>query len=301
MTPEQVSTGIDTRTRKGEVGKGVTTSLSQATIDVWWIVHDGGLLMLLPHLLRQHKVWKGCKTRIFTVAQVSDNSIQMKNELSTFLYHLRIDAEIEVVEIDDGDISAYTYERTMVMEQRTKLLRDIATSNFSNPISKSDSPQKIIQRKMSKKIIVEDPTLIAERHRSDPDLAIPDILENEKTWHPNQERRNSEPSEEDLIALETVKSRSQTDATVDVTDLLSVKPSQTNVKRMHNAVKLNEVIVSKSHAAAMVIMNLPSPPKKLLNKEKELAYMEFLEVLTEGIDRALLIRGSGREVITMYS
>lgn len=26
-------------------------------IDVWWIVHDGGMLMLLPFLLRQHKVW----------------------------------------------------------------------------------------------------------------------------------------------------------------------------------------------------------------------------------------------------
>lgn len=30
--------------------------LKEGTIDVWWIVHDGGLLMLLPFLLRQHKV-----------------------------------------------------------------------------------------------------------------------------------------------------------------------------------------------------------------------------------------------------
>lgn len=30
--------------------------LGQGTIDVWWVVHDGGLLMLLPFLLRQHKV-----------------------------------------------------------------------------------------------------------------------------------------------------------------------------------------------------------------------------------------------------
>lgn len=31
-------------------------------IDVWWIVHDGGMLMLLPFLLRQHKVGQagGC-------------------------------------------------------------------------------------------------------------------------------------------------------------------------------------------------------------------------------------------------
>lgn len=29
---------------------------SDGDIDVWWVVHDGGLLMLLPFLLRQHKV-----------------------------------------------------------------------------------------------------------------------------------------------------------------------------------------------------------------------------------------------------
>lgn len=68
-------------------------------IDVWWIVHDGGLLMLLPFLLKQHRTWKNCKMRIFTVAQLEDNSIQMKKDLKTFLYHLRIDAEVEVVEM----------------------------------------------------------------------------------------------------------------------------------------------------------------------------------------------------------
>lgn len=30
--------------------------LKDGTVDVWWIVHDGGLLMLLPFLLKQHKV-----------------------------------------------------------------------------------------------------------------------------------------------------------------------------------------------------------------------------------------------------
>lgn len=31
---------------------------TEGHIDVWWIVHDGGMLMLLPFLLRQHKVGK---------------------------------------------------------------------------------------------------------------------------------------------------------------------------------------------------------------------------------------------------
>lgn len=37
--------------------------------------------------------------RIFTVAQMDDNSIQMKKDLAIFLYHLRLEAEVEVVEM----------------------------------------------------------------------------------------------------------------------------------------------------------------------------------------------------------
>ena len=42
----------------------------KGNIDIWWVVHDGGLLMLLPFLLHQHKVWRQCKLRIFTVARI---------------------------------------------------------------------------------------------------------------------------------------------------------------------------------------------------------------------------------------
>ncbi|KAL5021310.1 hypothetical protein ScPMuIL_000465, partial [Solemya velum] len=78
----------------------------KGTIDVWWIVHIlfilpsmMGMLMLLPFLLKQHKAWKNCKLRIFTVAQLEDNTIQMKKDLTTFMYQLRIEAEVEVVEM----------------------------------------------------------------------------------------------------------------------------------------------------------------------------------------------------------
>ena len=55
--------------------------------------------MLLPFLLRKHKVWKHCQLRIFTVAQLEDNSIQMKRDLAVFLYQLRIEAEVDVIEM----------------------------------------------------------------------------------------------------------------------------------------------------------------------------------------------------------
>lgn len=36
---------------------------------------------------------------------------------------------------------------------------------------------------------------------------------------------------------------------------------QSNVRRMHTAVKLNEVIVNKSHDARLVLLNMPGPPR----------------------------------------
>lgn len=55
-------------------------------------VHNQQLILSL-------QVWRKCKMRIFTVAQMDDNSIQMKKDLQMFLYHLRLDAEVEVVEM----------------------------------------------------------------------------------------------------------------------------------------------------------------------------------------------------------
>lgn len=77
-----------------------------------------------------------------------------------------------------------------------------------------------------------------------------------------------------------------------------MRPDQSNVRRMHTAVKLNEVIVNKSHEAKLVLLNMPGPPR---NPEGDENYMEFLEVLTEGLERVLLVRGGGSEVITIYS
>lgn len=88
-----------------------------------------------------------------------------------------------------------------------------------------------------------------------------------------------------------------------VKDMFNMKPewenlNQSNVRRMHTAVKLNDVVVKKSQNSQLVLLNMPGPPK---NKKGDENYMEFLEVLMDGLDRVLLVRGGGGEVITIYS
>ena len=47
--------------------------IQEGTIDIWWIIHDGGLLFLIAFLLKRNKVWARCRLRLFTVAQFEDN------------------------------------------------------------------------------------------------------------------------------------------------------------------------------------------------------------------------------------
>ena len=42
----------------------------EGNIDIWWIVHDGGMMILMMFLLKRHKTWRKCKLRIFTVARI---------------------------------------------------------------------------------------------------------------------------------------------------------------------------------------------------------------------------------------
>jgi len=239
-------------------------------IDIWWIVHDGGLLMLLPFLLKQHRTWKKCRMRIFTVAQAEDNSIQMKKDLKQFLYQLRIEAEIDVIEMHDSDVSAYTYERTLIMEQRNEMLQEMKVS-------------KSARSKMVDSIL--DPS----RHH---DLGISTQKSPSKVKFSEDVSADEIPNHASGGSANNKKSEYK--------NMDSLNPENANVRRMHTAVKLNEAIVSRSHDAKLVILNLPGPPKTLVD-DSDYSYMEFLEVLTEGLERVLMVRGGGREVITIYS
>lgn len=55
-----------------------------------------------------------------------------------------------------------------------------------------------------------------------------------------------------------------------------------NVRRMHTAVRLNEVIVNRSHDAQLVILNLPGPPKdtKLERESNCKCIFKFIRILS---------------------
>ncbi|XP_020289560.1 solute carrier family 12 member 4 isoform X2 [Pseudomyrmex gracilis] len=296
-------------------------------IDVWWIVHDGGLLMLLPFLLKQHRTWKNCKMRIFTVAQMEDNSIQMKKDLKKFLYDLRIEAEVEIVEMTNTDISAYTYERTLIMEQRNQMLRELQLNKKQslgvvqlvdfNEVQAIVDHHHNVDAKVATKVRFQEPgnqssnvtddTKEKLMHEGNKETEAADEAADEK-----EETKEDNDEETKLIGgspkaenRENTEKETEANAQENKSQSPEVKkpvitPDEGDVRRMHTSLKLNEVIRKMSSEAQLVILNLPGPPRDT-KMERESNYMEFLEVLTEGLERVLMVRGSGREVITIYS
>ncbi|KAK6104269.1 Amino acid permease family protein [Brugia pahangi] len=84
------------------LAKGITEFPSSSSdrltgyIDIWWILLDGDLLMLTAFLLKQHKIWRGCKLRIFAIAEIPGKNVELKAMLQKYIYMLRIDATVFV-------------------------------------------------------------------------------------------------------------------------------------------------------------------------------------------------------------
>ncbi|CAF3991493.1 unnamed protein product, partial [Rotaria magnacalcarata] len=229
--------------------------IQDGTIDIWWIIHDGGLLFLIAFLLKRNKVWSRCRIRLYTVTQSEDNSVAMKKDLEQYMYQLRIEAEVNVVEMADQEISAYAYERTLKLEERIKLLKHL----------------KLGGKELQVQSHIPMETMVNNQHQSQRKSTIDETSDQyHYTFTPSQ--------------LEHLKNN----------------VSESSMRKMHSAVRLNEQIKERSRDAKLVLINLPSPP----SKQSSLAaysYMEYVDVLTEGLQRLLLMHGSGREVITIFS
>uniref|UniRef100_H0X6Q9 Solute carrier family 12 member 7 n=1 Tax=Otolemur garnettii TaxID=30611 RepID=H0X6Q9_OTOGA len=240
------------------------------SIDVWWIVHDGGMLMLLPFLLRQHKVGGRGGGSIDVWWIVHDGGTLM---LLPFLLrqHKVGGSRLVPVESSLGDAAQSSWQSNLPtrMSERAEFL-NVGQDRKAG----GDREAQLIHDRNT-----ASHSAVAARTRAP---SSPDKVQ--MTW-----------TREKLIAE---KYKNKDTSMSGFKDLFSLKPDQSNVRRMHTAVKLNEVVLSKSQDAQLVLLNMPGPPRSRQGDEN---YMEFLEVLTEGLNRVLLVRGGGREVITIYS
>ena len=123
----------------------------RGTIDIWWIMHDGGLLLLLPFLLSRHPVWTGendptgkkkkkrlrinragAKLRLFAVATASDECPdRLREAVIKHLEKVRIQAEVNVVECLAGTHIAERMRERRSQQSGEPLRKVTSTHNMT--------------------------------------------------------------------------------------------------------------------------------------------------------------------------
>ena len=214
-------------------------------MDVWWIIKDGGLLVLIGHLLRRHPVWARTKLRLFLVAEQHDQDADkvVKDEVEKLLYQLRIQATVSTVAAPGADTAAF---HTPVDDEARERLAGLTNSE---------------QRKVRAKdlqIVAETATLRVKNEKAD---SLRGIL----------------------------GSYLETDATQ--------KPLCYDTETCTAARHLNQLIRSLSADADLLILNLPQPPQIATDMRN---YMRYMDILLHRLPSVLLIRGTGKECITIY-
>ncbi|TMS35862.1 hypothetical protein L596_003163 [Steinernema carpocapsae] len=239
------------------------------TIDIWWIVQDGGILMLIAFLLKQHKVWKGCQLRIYAVAQHVDGGDYLKAELQKYIYMLRIDATVFIVDMIDPDVSEDAVQRTLRMEQKTKnKLFGMSKSNSATFTNGAFSNDDTVNSRSG-----------LQSNDSTCDRVSDDITVETSFIQDAYEKFETESMAPDEPSVEGVDKK--------------------KIKKMNAAMRLNQVIHEYSTESQLILLSLPKPPKtrRLLVDN----YIAYVDALTENFHRVLLIGGSGKEVITIDS
>ncbi|KAK3159363.1 hypothetical protein QOZ80_2AG0149160 [Eleusine coracana subsp. coracana] len=100
------------------------------TIDLYWIVRDGGLMLLLSQLLLTKDSFESCKIQVFCIAEEDNEAEELKADVKKFLYDLRMQAEVIVVTMKSwearAESSSYA-QKDDPQESYTKAQRRIRT------------------------------------------------------------------------------------------------------------------------------------------------------------------------------
>jgi potassium/chloride transporter 4/5/6 len=245
-----------------------------ATIDVWYIVHDGGMLLLFAFLLNQSKTWRKAKLRLFAVTKdtlASDD--QTREQIGTYLSQMRIEADIHVVKVGASGIEDFAHQKTLEVRDRHEYLRQIGAEDSSLTIAMMKAGAR------SPKASVK---------------SIFGLLDEDTS-----EKQSSSESPKKLIGGSTAAtSPAQGQSPLNRRASFSDDEAgfNTSVERMAWVSSLNTLMKESSQASDLIITNLPAVLSE--HVDEPVFYMNYVEEMIAGLDKVVLLRGTGKEVVT---
>ncbi|VDM95707.1 unnamed protein product [Thelazia callipaeda] len=197
---------------------------SNQTIDIWWIIDNGDVLLMVAKMLRKHKMWLQAKLRLFVVVDLKDDIEQIERELYLWLTdnHYLLD-KIEFIRAD-----------VRFLFKSLVYFRLLPTFNLNNKVFEEF------------------------RERLPDGKPIQNAVDN--GFRKSQMNSNLEEGER------------------------SLRPRELKIR----AQQLNREIWQRSSEAALVLMNMPEPPKNL---ERFWKYLNFLNELSHKLKKVLFVRG----------
>jgi potassium/chloride transporter 4/5/6 len=247
-----------------------------ATIDVWWVVHDGGLLLLMPYLISMHKVWRfGATIRIFVVLTgSSENPVKVQESIEAHLHKARITARVVTVDLSDTSIAVdmrTLADKTATLTARRGMLRELEDEDPNKSVDADEDFSKKTQ-KTGHKTVAE---------------VFSGMLSSQRGMVQRDEVEGG-------AAKADVKSEFTTEQRTRAAS--EAKSRKLDENRMKTAVAFNTVLLQHSKQSNLVVTNLPL----MRSVDHETDFCGYVEVMTEGVDSVLMIRGSGAEVVTTY-
>jgi len=261
----------------------------QGTIDVWWLVHDGDILVLLPYLLKRNKIWSRCKLRIFAVVDDFVDTGNAGTMLRNHLNELRINATVEIVPIGTSNVRDIDQNRTVVQRSNSGVKSVKSLFELDGEASADDAslfldleggsiPEHLL------KGMGDDTTKYVQTRYNREHQPLGSLFET-----------NEEEEEAICVADSRVTSNMEDEIATQGKDNLLEQLSRDKSrlkKRLLTAKHLNTCILKRSATADMVVLNLP-----LSRTIPDQEFVSYTEILTDTLTRVIMLRGSGNENI----
>jgi len=266
---------------KGDESYPRLIKVKHAFIDVWWLVHDGGLLLLLPYLLSRNKVWSHHTTiRLFAcVTTITENPEKLYDAVMAHLAAIRISATVTVINLSETNIANHMRQ----VEYSTGEQDNSSESPLSN-IAKTNTQNKTVGEVFSQEV-----------------YDVP--------YQPMGEM-GIEGSSNQPIYTFSANNSEENAASVSLHIYGSEEENSTNVKKnydsneskFHTAMTYNQLLLEYSSNSNLVVTNMPLINLGDLDTDADnTEFMEYVDVMSSGISNMLLVRGTGSEVITTYA
>jgi len=285
------------------------------TIDIWWMLHDGGFLILLSFLLVQHKVWRTCHLRVFTItAGVSESKAKASAEnLTETLRRRRLfDVDVEVILADKEVLQPYMQHD---MDERSKFLEGLNTHHVPQQVGATGlelddlfradkNGDKSVDEEEVPEAVVRKDSLQSAQSQDSPhsegrgSVTVSNIR---KMSHFSQEGIAADLDAADDSPTR-VSSRMRVSSPSALLAGITGVEGDTEAKQDggEGARDLNQIIYQRSKRAQLVVMNLPDLRDAEDPQAKEadypLKFTRYCEDLTRGLERVLYVHSTGHEI-----